>query len=183
MTQRIQFDEPDRTDCGTRARLAVSVGIFVATYVALYFGYLQIPDDFLDDRVYYLGITAPCVALIHLIAPGDAVRAVGAHIVGGVNSLGIVRGCDGVAVLLLLVAAIVAMRSPWRQLIRGILGAMTFVYAINQARILTLYFVIERHPQWFTPLHAYVFPTLFVLLAAAFFSFWTASTYEPARAR
>ena len=162
--------------------LALAIAIFSAVYLALYWGYLQIPEDVLNDRIYRLGITTPTAAMINLVSPADAAAAVGSKIVFGPSSLDIVRGCDGIGQYFLLVAAITSMSTSWRRLVVGILAATVFIYMLNQARILVLYFVLTRHAEWFAPLHSYVFPTLLVLAAIVFFSIWAEPGHEPASA-
>ncbi len=160
--------------------LALAVGIFSAVYLALYWGYLQIPEEILDKRLYRLGITVPSAALINLVSPADAATAVDSRIVFGSSSLSIVRGCDGAGAYFLLVAAIAGMSTSWRRLLGGIFAATVFIYVLNQTRILVLYFVLTRRAQWFTPLHDYVFPTLLVLAAVVFFATWVDARHEPA---
>ncbi len=162
--------------------MARAIAIFAAVYLALYWGYLQIPEGVLDSHVYYLGITVPSAALINLISPVDAATAIGSRIVFGSSSLEIVRGCDGAGAYFLLVSAIAGMSTSWRRLVAGILAATVFIYTLNLTRILVLYFVLTRRAEWFAPLHSYVFPTLFVLAAIVFFAAWVDPGHEPASA-
>ena len=67
---------------------------------------------------------------------------------------------------------IVSPRAPWRAVLGGIAGALVFVCALNQARIVVLYLAVLNVGKWFTPLHSVVFPSLFVLLALAYFTWW-----------
>jgi len=160
--------------------LALAIAIFSAVYFGLYWGYLQVPEDVLNSRIYHFGITVPSAALINLVSPVDAAAAIDSRIVFGSSSLDIVRGCDGAGSYFLLVAAIAGISTSWRRLVGGMLAATVFIYTLNQARILVLYFVLTRRAQWFTPLHSYVFPTLFVLAAVVFFAAWVDPRHEPA---
>jgi exosortase family protein XrtM len=160
--------------------------VFVSVYVLLYSAYMQIPNQVLMRTVYYRGIVWPGAALINLLSAADPVLAVGNRIESHGAILEIVRGCDGAGVLFLLVAAILALRGSIRRVLWGLAGALVFVYMLNLLRIVVLYFATRDQGDWFLPLHSYVFPTLFVLLALVYFSLWSRPTlaisHEPAGA-
>ena len=152
---------------------------FVSIYVLLYWGYMRIPNEVLGYTVYYWGIVWPGAALINLLSSTDAVHAVGNRIESSRVVLEIVRGCDGAGVLFLLIAAILAVRGSLRRVLAGLAGAVLFVYLLNQLRIVVLYFATRGQADWFVPLHSFVFPTLFVLLALAFFALWSRPAIAP----
>ena len=151
----------------------VALGLLAGVYLALYGGYMQIPDAVLIEVVYHDAIVGPATFWIHVLSGHDTAHAVGNQIVSGGTVLAIVRGCDGAGVLFLLIAAIVATRASLKRTVSGIVGAWVFVYLINQVRIVVLYFAIVGHPDWFVPLHSFVFPTLFVLTGLACFTVWS----------
>lgn len=155
----------------TRSWLAALI-TFSAIYVALYVSYLQIPDEVLMQAVYSHLIVVPGASLIKLIAPAEPVIAMGNQLISGSTTLEIVRGCDGAGVLFLLVAAVFAVPAPLRRLAWGVAGALLFVYAVNQFRIVVLYFALVKQPDWFIPLHTMVFPGLFIVLGLICFSLW-----------
>jgi len=150
----------------------IALLVFALVYVALYSGYMWLPDRLLIETIYYRFIVSPGAALIHLMAPADMVHGVDNRLVSGGTVLEIVRGCDGAGVFFLLVAAIIAVRGTRGKVAWGVVGAAILVYLVNQLRIVVLYFAVRGHADWFVPLHSYVFPTLFVLLGLAYFSFW-----------
>ncbi len=154
------------------------LAIFVAVYLVLYAGYMGLPDRWLIEQVYFRAIVAPGAAAIHAFVSGEAVQAVGNRLIHGSSIIEIVRGCDGAAMLFLLVAAIAATtatrQASMRAALWGLLGALAAVWSLNQARVVTLYFAVTRQPDWFVPLHAVVFPTLFVLCGLVYFSLWSA---------
>ena len=159
-------------------RWILGLACFVAIYLALYASYMGVPDRWLSDQVYFHAIVAPGAAAIHLLAAGDPVQAIGNRLVHGSSVIEIVRGCDGAAMLFLIAAAIgtlaVTGQASGRAASWGLLGALVSVWVLNQARVVTLYFAVTRHPDWFVPLHAVVFPTLFVLSGLVYFSLWSA---------
>ena len=152
---------------------------FAALYCLFYVGYAAIPDELLRERVYPAGIVVPARTLIHWLAPRDGVVGERNVLRSAGVQLNIVRGCDGAGVILLVVAAILAWRARWRPTLVGIVGAVALLYALNLARIVTLYFVDEYRPAWFTPIHVYLIPTFMVLAGTLYYACWAAQL-EPA---
>ena len=164
-------------DAPTRSR-SLTLGAFAAIYVALYAAYQQIPDEMLIHAVYARLIVVPGATLIKLIAPDDPVIATGNQLISGATTLEVVRGCDGAGVLFLLLAAIFAIGAPLRRTACGVAGALALVYAVNQLRIVVLYFTLRDHRGWFTPLHTMVFPGLFIVLGLVCFSLWIPTRFD-----
>jgi exosortase family protein XrtM len=146
--------------------------VFVAAYVAMYAGYISIPDDILRDTVYPWGIVRPVVATINLLDGDAAVAGIASSLGSHSGSLEIVRGCDGSGVLFLLTAAILAVRALWRSKVVAIGCALVFVLLINHVRLVALYFVLAHANNWFVMVHVYVFPVLMLLLGGIFFLVW-----------
>ena len=165
-----------RTTKDSSPRWLGTLILFAAIYTLLYWGYMRIPDQTLGQTVYYWGIVWPGAALVNLLSGAEPVRAVVNRIESSGAILEIVRGCDGAGVLFLLIAAILAVRGPLRRVLWGLAGAVVFVYLLNQLRIVVLYFATRSKGDWFVPLHSYIFPTLFVVLALAFFAIWSRPT-------
>jgi exosortase family protein XrtM len=150
------------------------VVILAATYFILYAAYSLVPESFLADNVYYYGIVCPSKTLINWISSGEHAMGAGNSLTSSTVNLNIVRGCDGSGVAFLLIAAIVAVRESPRRTLIGIVGALALVYALNQLRIVALYFIASRWLSWFTPMHVYFIPTLIILVATIYYAAWTA---------
>jgi exosortase/archaeosortase family protein len=88
---------------------------------------------------------------------------------GGLN---ILNGCEGMEAVFLLLAAFVVAPLSWRCSAMGVLIGVGFVYAINQVRILALFFAYRADPRLFYTLHTTVTPIAAVLLVAAYFYLW-----------
>jgi len=150
------------------------VALFALLYLLQHGLYQWVPDSFLADVVYRHGIVAGAASVIEWIAPGEGAVVEGHRLASPRAVLEIVRGCDGSGVLFLLVAAILALRADPLRTARGLLGALLLVYVLNQLRVVGLYFVAAYRGEWFTPLHGYLVPTLFVVVAALYFAWWSA---------
>jgi exosortase family protein XrtM len=148
------------------------IAAFAAIYCVLYVGYSAIPDAFLRDVVYYEAIVRPSRLMIGWIAPGEHVIGIQNRLQSATAALNVVRGCDGAGIVFLLIAAILAFRAELRRTLLGLAGAIALVYALNQLRIVALYFVNSYRPAWFVALHVYFIPTLMILAGALYFAVW-----------
>jgi exosortase family protein XrtM len=146
--------------------------LFAAIYCVLYAAYACIPDSYLHEKIYYYAIVWPTAALIDFAAPSAHVIGVQNRLQSPAVILNIVRGCDGAPVMFLLVAAIIAHRAPWGPTLRGAAGGVALIYALNQLRIVVLYFLLAQRPDWFTAMHVYFIPTFLILAGALYFALW-----------
>ncbi len=164
----LKFSAPNRMG-------AVFLVLFAATYLILYSCYAVTPDAVLRNDVYYYTIVYPAKTAINWLAPGEQVVGVQNRLQSMHSNLNIVRGCDGSGVAFLLIAAIVAYRARIRATLLGVAGAVMLTCALNQARIVVLYFIDSYRPAWFTAVHVYFTPTLMILAAMIYFAVWTAN--------
>ena len=146
-----------------------------ASYVALYVAYTFVPDSFLRDVVYRWMICEPAAYLIDLNEQDESLHVVGSDIVSSRAVLKVIRGCDGIGVLILLTSALVAYPSDLRHKLLGITAALVLMSALNLARIVGLYHLVAQRSDWFVVAHSYVLPTMFITIAAAFFHWWAAA--------
>lgn len=116
----------------------------------------------------------PSAAIVNWISPGEAVTANGHRLVSAKARLSVLNGCEGTESLLLLIAAIAAFSAPWRAKLVGMLLGTVMIYAINQGRIIALYYALRHERAWFEALHGFVAPTLIILIGALFFMWWVA---------
>lgn len=100
------------------------------------------------------------------IASGPRIRAPG----GGLN---ILNGCEGVEVLFLLLAGLSVLGLPARRWLVGVTYACLLVFALNQLRILALFYAYRSDKSLFSLLHGTVAPVVLIALAVAFLAIWT----------
>lgn len=163
----------ERSHDVTLAKPFAFLSLFVTFFLAFYAAYSLLPDSLLRDVVYHHGICQVGAQAINLFAPGEATRAVANTIASDRVILEIVRGCDGIGSMSLLLAAVLAFPTHWKCRIIGLIAGTAIAYAINQARIVVLYFVAADHPSLFTPMHTYYLPMFSVLLYIVLFATWT----------
>jgi len=82
------------------------------------------------------------------------------------------RGCDATEPVCLLAAAVVAFSAPLGRKLLGMAAGALLLLALNQLRVVALFFVGRDHPGLFHTLHLTVFPAVFVLLALLLWVGW-----------
>jgi exosortase family protein XrtM len=118
---------------------------------------------------------APTAALINWLAPAEAVRVDGRSLTTSNSVLRITRGCEGVEMLLLLTAGILAFPASTRHRVRGFCVGLIIVYALTIARLVLLHFTLRYSPYAWDMLHGLVLPLGPVLLIALYFLHWSAA--------
>ncbi|WP_290644403.1 archaeosortase/exosortase family protein [Aquabacterium sp.] len=98
----------------------------------------------------------------HATADGSSIRSPG----GGINVL---NGCEGTEVLFLLMAAVIAYPLTWRLRAVGLLGGTAFVFIINQARLLALFYSYRSDRALFGQLHGVIAPLALIMVTLIFF--------------
>ncbi|MBK8118765.1 MAG: archaeosortase/exosortase family protein [Sulfuritalea sp.] len=112
------------------------------------------------------------VALIGLMTPQIRAHADGTRIRAAGGGLNILNGCEGVEVLFLLAAAFAAAPLPARRRWLGLASGIVFVFALNQARILALFYAYRSDRSLFDLLHGTAAPVILIALTAMFFLAW-----------
>ena len=157
--------------------------LFIGCYLLLNYGYFKIPIEMFSNVIYYHGVVQVCANLINLIAPLERVIGQQNHLLSAKADLEIVRGCDGVGVVFLLVSAVIVFPSKLGRKLMGLALGTGLIYILNLFRVSVLYFIIAYCPEWFLLIHTYVAPVLMVIVACLYFAWWAFGsmdkTYEP----
>jgi exosortase/archaeosortase family protein len=149
-------------------RLAVFVGAF-ALLTTLEYG-LREPLRPLVNGV--LNVQAGA-RLIELIAPGEDVRANGDRIESPVTFIQVAPGCEGLDVMALFVAAMLATPLAVRRKLLGTLAGLAVIYAANLVRLAGLWFCLRYAPARFEAMHVFVGQTAIIVVALATYAFAT----------
>ena len=147
---------------------------FVALFALVFLGGTRLHQLTLRRTAPFLVGTLtvrPSSALINLLTPSERTRAVGNLIEGG-TTIQVAQGCDGIDSLLLLFAALVAFPLDWRRKLLGLSIGLPLLYACNQVRITSLYYVQRHSPRYFDFAHEWVGQTFIILIGCCFFVSW-----------
>jgi exosortase/archaeosortase family protein len=108
-------------------------------------------------------------SLVNAFTPQQQAVARGSTLVGRDGTITVRRGCEGTETLFLLIAALLAYPLSRPVLLIGLAGGLGLVFALNQVRLLALYYALHRHPLLFGELHGLVMPLMLIAFTAAFF--------------
>jgi exosortase family protein XrtM len=117
-------------------------------------------------------ILVPSVHVINLMAPQDHAELVGRVITSPRSRLNVTRGCEGIEMFLLLVAAIAAFPASPSYRIFGLMAGSALAYVLSITRLVALHFVLSYSPRAWEALHGLVLPLLPILLVSLFFMHW-----------
>ena len=108
-------------------------------------------------------------ALINLLTPKVAASAHESSIVASGGGINVRSGCEGTEVLLPLIAALLASPISWRMRLFAGLTGTALVFALNQLRLLALFYSFRIDPVLFGRIHGFVGPLLLDLGVLVFF--------------
>lgn len=82
------------------------------------------------------------------------------------------RGCNGVEAVIILVAAILAFPSPWKNKWIGLGIGFVAIQALNLVRIISLFYLGQWNQTWFEWFHLYLWQALIIIDALVVFLIW-----------
>ncbi len=151
-----------------RYRLLAFVALFAAMYTALSRAWNKGVSHWVIDWA----TVKPAAWIARQISGHADILADGSHLRSMSASINILYGCEGTDVLMLLASALLVAPASFRDRLIGLAAGTVFVFAINQVRVLTLFFSVQRYPTWFGPLHGLIAPLAVVVLVVVFFLGW-----------
>jgi exosortase family protein XrtM len=159
-------------------RLLASVALFIAMNRT----FAQYWSESLRHWVIDVATVEPAAWLARQVEGDHRVLADGSHLRAPDGSINVLYGCEGSDVLMLLAAALLVAPIPWRRRLAGLLAGTALVFALNQARVLALFYAFRRHSLWFGQLHGSIAPLVVVLVVALFFLWWMRRSVPVAKA-
>lgn len=158
------------------ARFPMLFLIMMGTLMACYH---LLPAHVVEDVLVRYFAVVPGAWVLDLLTPAVDVMASGNRIVSPGTSLNVLKGCEGIEMLLLLYAAIIAMLRPLKVTLIGLLMGTLLIFVVNQMRIVTLFFVARTQGEYFELLHGFLAPMLIVFVAGLFFLYWLNAMPKP----
>jgi exosortase/archaeosortase family protein len=143
--------------------------LFVGAFALLQYGWEMARNSALEQLVIHEATVKTASALISLVTPHIDVRPVGASIVASGGGLHVLRGCEGVEVLFLLMAALLAHPFDWRARLAGMAGGLLLIFALNELRLVALFYSYRQDHALFDLLHGLVTPLVMVAVVVLFF--------------
>lgn len=110
-----------------------------------------------------------------LIVQFDSGAVANENVIQDVRSgfgIAIMPGCNGVEACLVLIAAVIAYPSQWKDKQKGIAIGIVAVQGINVVRIISLFYLGQWNHDVFEWFHRYVWSTLIMLDVAVVWLLW-----------
>ena len=149
--------------------LWLSLAIFLGVFAVLQWAWGEARDTWVERLVIHEATVKPAAALVQLITPEANAKPVAASIKAPGGGLNILNGCEGTEVMFLLIAAFAAVRLGWRHKLTGLALGLIMVFALNQARILALFYAFRNQRSLFDLLHTTVLPAVLIAAVALYF--------------
>lgn len=150
------------------APLAWGLAWFAGLY-GLYVRWPAVADGFIE----WLTVR-PAATLLQWLTPDLQAQALGSRLVVHGGALNVRHGCEGADLALLAASAALAVPTPWRWRLAGLLLMLTAAFVLNQLRLVLLLLAHLRLPAWFDMLHTLWLPLAMVLLLAGLLLSWLA---------
>ena len=155
-------------------RFLIRGAAFIAVFAVLQLSWHGLRGTAAERFVVHSGIVLPAVYAVNHITPHVHASARESSIRAPGGSLNLRNGCEGTEALFLLIAALAIAPLSWRARGLGLLYGVPLVYALNQARVLVLFYAYRANPASFDLLHGSVTPIALVLAVAVYFHAWMA---------
>lgn len=146
--------------------------LFIVVFLALQTGYGALRGTWVERLVIDALTVKPAASMIRALSPDIGVKAEGTRLKAPGGGINILNGCEGTEVMFLLYAAFAAAAMPWRARFMGLFAGTLLVYALNQARVLALFYAYRSDKGLFDLLHGTVAPLALIALTTLFFLFW-----------
>jgi exosortase/archaeosortase family protein len=120
-------------------------------------------------------LLGPATATIQLLSPDGraGIHRVGRTLRSPTSELHVTRGCEGVEILLMIAAAILAYPASVTERARGLAGGLLLTYGLSVARLVALHFTLRYAPGSWEALHGVVLALIPILIGALFFLRWS----------
>jgi exosortase/archaeosortase family protein len=115
----------------------------------------------------------PATAVVNALVPAEHARAQPRAIESDHARLRVLRGCEGVETVFLVLAAVLAFPAGWRARALGAVGGTALAYLLSVARLALLFLGLRFWPAGFALTHGVVLPLMPVALLALYFLSWS----------
>lgn len=153
--------------------------VFLLALMVLQWGWSSLRGSAAERAVIDVATVGTAVALVNRLTPEIEVRANGSRIQASGGGINVLNGCEGTEVLFLLWAALLAAPLSWRWRLQGAVLGGVWVFALNQARLLALFYSYRDDRALFNLLHGLVAPGVLVA-ATLLFVAWVYRRHDAA---
>jgi len=98
-------------------------------------------------------------------------------------SVTIYNGCNGLITSLIFISGVLAFPAGWRAKVVGTMVGLLAIQAINQVRIVSLFYIGIFLPQFFNESHIFIWQSLVIIAGVAMWIVWAHNAAAPLRSR
>jgi exosortase family protein XrtM len=146
--------------------------LFLTILAGLNYIYYLLMDTAVEKFILAVLTAKPPAFIINLLTPAEQVVVNGTQMTSRYVTFSIVRVCEGMGGMLLIVSAICAVNIPLKGKIKGLLYGVAFMYSMNILRIVSLYYVMRYFDRAFSFAHLFVGQSVTIFLGCVFFVLW-----------
>lgn len=171
-TEPGQWSAMFRLKCGNINQPFVQIILFLGIFALLQTLY-GLTNGTWFERLVIDNITVKTAAfLINEMTPSLNVLAINTHLSAVGGGINVANGCNGLEVMFILVAAMLIAPLNCRAKLWGLLLGIPYIFILNQARLIALFYTFRTNKLLFSSLHGTVAPILLIALTIMFFSYW-----------
>jgi exosortase family protein XrtM len=170
----IQFNE-------SRVWVVIHIAAFIIVFFTLQMLYQNCRGTPIEHVMIDQMTVTPSAQLISWLTPQEGIVARGHSLISRHVHLSVQNGCEGTEAILMLASAILVFPRGWKSKLSGIVVGGLLIYALNQARIVGLYYCLRFDRSLFELLHSYIAPTLVIAMTGLYFIYWVSGA-EPQQA-
>lgn len=163
-----------------RAAGAWRIAAFLVLFTLLSLGWASLAGGDAHFWVIERLTVAPAAQLLGWMDPALGVSAHGDHLKAEGGGLRVAGGCEGMDIALLMISGVLCADVAWRQRLLALVVGSLLVFALNQTRIVGLFYAFRHDREQFDLLHTVVMPLGMVLVLGAFFLAWLGRAGHPA---
>lgn len=142
--------------------------LFLALFVGLQLLWGKHRGTAIERAIIDGATVGTAVALIDALTPAVNARAEGARIRAAGGGLNIRNGCEGLDIAFLMIAGILALPMPPKRRVTALALGILLAFALNQARVLALFYANRSDRALFELLHGTLAPVVLVAAAVLF---------------
>lgn len=157
--------------------LWLSAAIFVGLFFVLQLAYDVGRGSDFEHWVIHDVTVVPTAKAIDLLTPSIGVKALGNQLRAPGGGIVVKKGCEGVEVMFMLIAAFAVVPMAWPRRLAGLGIGLLLVYCLNQARLVGLFYAYRSDSTLFDLLHGTVVPVILVVVVAVFVLYWFQSAH------
>lgn len=153
--------------------------LFVCLLALLNFVYFLFGGTVVEEFVLTTLTARPAFAIIQFLTPAEPAVLNGTQLTSPHVNFEIVRGCEGMAGMLLMISAMGAFSMAWRDRLKGILLGIACIYVFNLLRIVGLYYLMRYYLSAFYFAHLFVGQSITIVIVSVFFILWISRSTKP----